>query len=711
MPRPVTLFTGQWADLPLAELAPLAREMGYDGLELACWGDHFDVTAAIEQPGYVAAKRALLESHGLQCYAISQPPRRAGRLRPHRRAPPGDPAAARVGRRRPRGRAPARPRPRCGRAAEAARAFGVDVVNGFTGSSIWHSIYAFPPTGQDYWDAGFRDFADRWTPILDAFAKHDVRFAPRGAPDRDRVRHRVGPARARGDRRASAVRLQLRPVAPRLPGRRLRQVHPHVRRPHLPRAHEGRVVGPRRRHGRHLRRPHELRRRPPRLGLPLGRPRRRPVRGHHRRAQRHRLPAGRSASSGRTRAWIACTAPPSRRRSSSGSTSRRRTSRSTPPSTGTSSHEAAPLRHGRRRPRRVHRRRAPGRCRARPAGGADRRRAVVAIRTRARDSARDLGLADDRAYGSWQELLDGELARPADDRIDFVVIVTPNDVHYPVAKAVRRGRLPRRLRQAARAHRASRRSELVDARRAHGRRVRRHLQLHRLPARPRTRATWCANGELGELRKVVVQYSQGWLATLARGDRQQAGRVAHRSRALAASPARWATSARTPRTSPRRSPGRHVTQRLRRPGDRRRGPAAGRRRRRAAAARRRRRAACSSRRRSRPAPRTTCASACTAREGSLHWRQEDPNVLVHTPASGPSRNLRRGNDYLVGGGAEGEPHPAGPPGGLHRGVRQRLPRRLRGDPREAGRAASWARSRADSRRSRTARAACASSSA
>ena len=46
MPRPVTLFTGQWADLPLEQLAPLARKMGYDGVELACWGDHFDVDQA-----------------------------------------------------------------------------------------------------------------------------------------------------------------------------------------------------------------------------------------------------------------------------------------------------------------------------------------------------------------------------------------------------------------------------------------------------------------------------------------------------------------------------------------------------------------------------------------------------------------------------------------------------------------------------------------
>ncbi|NBV78767.1 MAG: sugar phosphate isomerase/epimerase, partial [Verrucomicrobia bacterium] len=41
--RPVTLFTGQWADLPIAELLPKVKAMGYEGVELACWGDHFDV--------------------------------------------------------------------------------------------------------------------------------------------------------------------------------------------------------------------------------------------------------------------------------------------------------------------------------------------------------------------------------------------------------------------------------------------------------------------------------------------------------------------------------------------------------------------------------------------------------------------------------------------------------------------------------------------
>ena len=50
------------------------------------------------------------------------------------------------------------------------------VVNGFTGSSIWHALYAFPPTDQAYLQKGFDDFAKRFGPILDAFDALDVNF-------------------------------------------------------------------------------------------------------------------------------------------------------------------------------------------------------------------------------------------------------------------------------------------------------------------------------------------------------------------------------------------------------------------------------------------------------------------------------------------------------------------------------------------------------
>ncbi len=101
MARPVTMFTGQWADLPLEELAQKFSGFGYDGLELACWGDHFEVDQALAEPDYCQRKRELLERHGLQVWAISNHLVGPGRAGHDRRAAQGHPAAARLGRRQP----------------------------------------------------------------------------------------------------------------------------------------------------------------------------------------------------------------------------------------------------------------------------------------------------------------------------------------------------------------------------------------------------------------------------------------------------------------------------------------------------------------------------------------------------------------------------------------------------------------------------------
>src|SRR3712207_8452806 len=61
--------------------------------------------------------------------------------------------------------------------ARAATKLGVNVVTGFTSSSVWHKLYFFPPTSQEEVDEGYRDFADRWNPILDVFDEEGVRFA------------------------------------------------------------------------------------------------------------------------------------------------------------------------------------------------------------------------------------------------------------------------------------------------------------------------------------------------------------------------------------------------------------------------------------------------------------------------------------------------------------------------------------------------------
>ena len=184
MPRPVTLFTGQWADLSLAELLPRVKDMGYDGVELACWGDHFEVDKTTDD-AYLKDKWKLLTDNGLTCYSISNhlvgqavcdnvDERHKTMLTPEIWGD-GDPEGVRQ-----------RAAAEMIATAKAARAF-FDLrpdksnfpvaVNGFTGSSIWHLLYSFPVVSQDMLDAGYQDFAKRWLPILDEFEKVNVNFA------------------------------------------------------------------------------------------------------------------------------------------------------------------------------------------------------------------------------------------------------------------------------------------------------------------------------------------------------------------------------------------------------------------------------------------------------------------------------------------------------------------------------------------------------
>lgn len=176
MARPVTLFTGQWADLPFEVICQKAKEFGYDGLELACWGDHFEVDKALADDGYCAQRREILARHGLKVFSVSNHlvgqavcdriDERHKSILPPAIWGDGDPEGVRQ-----------RAAAEMIKTAQAAKRLGVDVVNGFTGSSIWHLLYSFPPTPMSMIDAGFDDFARRWTPILDAFQKEGVRFA------------------------------------------------------------------------------------------------------------------------------------------------------------------------------------------------------------------------------------------------------------------------------------------------------------------------------------------------------------------------------------------------------------------------------------------------------------------------------------------------------------------------------------------------------
>jgi len=175
MARAVTLFTGQWADLTLAELAEKAASWGYDGLELACWGDHFEVDKALTDDNYCKTKRELLKKLGLKVFAISSHlvgqavcdniDERHKSILPEDVWGDGDPEGVRK-----------RAAKKMIQTAKAAKKLGVKVVNGFTGSSIWHLVYSFPPASPKMIQAGYDDLAKRWIPILDAFKDEGVKF-------------------------------------------------------------------------------------------------------------------------------------------------------------------------------------------------------------------------------------------------------------------------------------------------------------------------------------------------------------------------------------------------------------------------------------------------------------------------------------------------------------------------------------------------------
>lgn len=177
MPRTIVLFSGPFADLPLATLAAKAgSEWGYRGLELCTWGDHFDIRRASAEEGYRSEWRELLAENDLQLPVIAG--HKIGQAISdliddrHRRLVPdhvwGDGLPEGVSRRA---------------AAEMAILFqvaermGVGVVSGFTGSPIWSYVVGYPAPGPGVIAEGFRKFVAAWNPLLDIAADHGIRFA------------------------------------------------------------------------------------------------------------------------------------------------------------------------------------------------------------------------------------------------------------------------------------------------------------------------------------------------------------------------------------------------------------------------------------------------------------------------------------------------------------------------------------------------------
>ena len=170
----VDITTCQWADLPLDELCKLARSMGYDGLEIACWGNNLDLDRALTDESYIPWVKEQLEKNGLICKALAThiigqcvgdaPDPRLNNFAPAALA--DQPEAIR----------------QWGietmkKAAVVANKMGVKIITGFTGSPIWRCLYSFPQTTEQMIEDGYNEIVELWTPILNEFKKNDVKFA------------------------------------------------------------------------------------------------------------------------------------------------------------------------------------------------------------------------------------------------------------------------------------------------------------------------------------------------------------------------------------------------------------------------------------------------------------------------------------------------------------------------------------------------------
>ncbi|HEU4493560.1 MAG TPA: Gfo/Idh/MocA family oxidoreductase [Rubrobacteraceae bacterium] len=279
---------------------------------------------------------------------------------------------------------------------------------------------------------------------------------------------------------------------------------------------------------------------------------------------------------------------------------------------------------------------------------------------RALASGRELGLTDERNYASWERMLDDELSLSETERVDFVSIVTPNHMHHPVARAFAEAGFNVVLDKPM-VHTSQEAEDLMRVVESSGVVFAVTYTYTGYPMVKQARHM-VREGLLGEVRKVIAEYNQGWLAS----QLEESG----------AKQAEW-------RTDPARSGiagavgdiGSHAEnlvstitglevaeicadlttfvpgRRLDDDGNlliRYEGGAKG----------------------------IMMASQISAgaendlrvriygTEGGLEWRQEEPEYLYHTPAEEPERVLKRGNDYLCEEAKKASRLPPGHPEGF-----------------------------------------------
>ncbi|MCL2765101.1 MAG: sugar phosphate isomerase/epimerase [Treponema sp.] len=174
MTRPVTLFSGQWADMPFEKFCEKAKAFGYDGIEISCYGDHLDLKKAATDPKYVEDRKNILKNHGLkiwsigtyltgQCVSDSEDPCLSGFVPSNIAGKPDEIRKWATQEMK--------------YAAAAAKNLGVKVITGLMGNPVRASWYTFPKASEQIITDAYALIGKYWAPIFDEFDKSSVKFA------------------------------------------------------------------------------------------------------------------------------------------------------------------------------------------------------------------------------------------------------------------------------------------------------------------------------------------------------------------------------------------------------------------------------------------------------------------------------------------------------------------------------------------------------
>ncbi len=172
--RPITIFTGQWADLTFDEICKIASGIGYEGVEIAAWGNHLNSRKAVEDKEYIKEIKETLKKYNLQAWAIGM--HLTGQLvgdvidKRHKGFAASDvaddPEAIREWSIQ-----------QVSYTIQAANNLDIKILTGFLGSPIWNYWYSFPQTSEEMIEEGFNTIVERWSPLFDEMDKYGIKFA------------------------------------------------------------------------------------------------------------------------------------------------------------------------------------------------------------------------------------------------------------------------------------------------------------------------------------------------------------------------------------------------------------------------------------------------------------------------------------------------------------------------------------------------------